>query len=98
MHISVIRNRAGFKVKSKADCKTLITELLMKGGKYYIPVNPRCEYRIEVENDGRVKLYVRTGDLTDPFNPELQVPDSRIIDTLYQRRRHINKTFFNDEY
>ena len=67
---SVITIIPGFKIRSKDDTMRFVNECMCKGSTYVIKVAEDKQIIFSKDNNGKVSVCERNGDLSNPFNPE----------------------------
>ena len=90
-----IKSNHGFKIKTKEDARTFIEKCISGEGYIVIKINPSEAYYIYSAKDGFSHITHRHGDLSNPFNPEVQIINEKNIDTIWKLRKYINEKYFN---
>lgn len=91
-----------FKIKSKKDAEVFINDAMCNNNTYTIIVNKETAYIFEKVNN-EVCVYEKKGDLSDIFNPLLEVANTAnkfykdsTVDYVWNLRKYINAKFFNE--
>ena len=103
MRTNLMKVPSGFKIRKKEDVEKFINNCMLKGGQYYIKADEETAYVIEKDTDDEVRVLVKKGDLTDVFNPLLEVactdkPDTykiTVTESIWKLRKYINAKYFN---
>ena len=92
----------GFKIRKKSDVEYFINKC-MCGGDYYIITDSGVQYIFSKRKD-EVSVCKRNGDLHDPFNPSLEIANTRrnvyertVNDYIWQNRKYINAKWFKED-
>lgn len=99
MEITVISIPDGFVIRKKADCETFLNECMVRGNSYYI-IKDGVAIIFNKDSNENVNVLKKFGDLTNPFNPELEVAnqqnpyyESTVSDIVWKYRKEINAKF-----
>lgn len=85
-----------FKIKSKQDAKTFLTEMF-KGEMCLKLSDTHCVFiRKGWKENEPFQVSQKFGNLKDIFNPELVLNEKDAISLIYQFRKYINSRLFND--
>lgn len=94
----------GFKIRKKSDAEVFINECMVKGNEYYIITDSGIQFIFDKKKDGNVSVLYRNGDLTDPFNPSLEIASTEnplyeksVVDYVWMNRKYINAKWFSDK-
>ena len=90
------RNPPEFKIRKKAHVYYFLEECLMNNGNYCVKIDYDYCLFIRKDDEGNWTVTVKSGDLRDIFNPELQLDEERAIKMLWLYRKHINEQFFGN--
>lgn len=103
MRISLMSIPCGFKIRKKIDTERFVKECMTNDNEYYIVVNEDLALFINKEKDGTVSVLEKRYDLYDPFNPLLEVANTKnpsyketVYDYIWKYRKYINAKWFND--
>lgn len=85
---AVLRYPQFFKITSYGDCLEFLDSVMGKG---YVKIEIDRQHLLIIEKDanGEYRALEKFGNLSDPFNPEVQCPDE--IKTMYKYRKYINR-------
>lgn len=104
MSITIMQIPHGFKIRKKIDVETFINKCMCKGNRYYIVTESGEQFIFEKDKDGSVSVLNRTGDLTDMFNPSLEVARTNgncylgtVDEYIWKNRKYINAKWFKEE-
>lgn len=89
-----IKSNHGFKIKTKSDAREFLEKCISGDGYIRIKISPTEEYVIYSTKTGFSYITHRFGDLSNVFNPELQIIEEENINTIYKIRKYINQRFF----
>jgi hypothetical protein len=94
----------GFKIKKKVDVETFINKCMCKGNRYYIITDSGEQITFDKDKNGNVSVLSRTGDLTDMFNPNMEIARTNkncykntVEDCIWKNRKYINAKWFTEE-
>lgn len=85
---AVLKYPQFFKITSYGDCLEFLDSIMDKGC-IKIEIDRQHLLTIEKDSNGEYRVLEKFGDLTDPFNPEVQCLDE--IKTMYKYRKYINR-------
>ena len=91
-----IKHTPEFKIRTKNDVNNFLKDCIKGSGTVTIPVDKQHCFFIR-RNDflNYVELTEKFGNLQDIFNPELVIPDEKMVDYIWKMRKYINKKWFN---
>lgn len=96
MQIAMWNARPNFKIKSHQTAQEFMDKVLIDDNRYYIKVSEeKCIYIKKRNNE--CKVSVKYGDLTDPFNPLIEIPKDVLVSFIYKERKALNNYFFKEE-
>lgn len=102
MKVSIFKLKPGFKITRKWEIKAIFFDDVLKpDNRYVVTFNdngegpPNTQIILFTDKDNNVTVYQRYGDLSDIFNPEVQVRDE--IGFIWKYRKYINDYFFSSE-
>jgi hypothetical protein len=100
--VTIIRIPQGFKIRKKSDVEVFINKCMCKGD-YYIITDTGIQYIFTKKKD-EVSVYERIGNLYDPFNPSLEIANTKnncykktVADCVWENRKYINAKWFGKE-
>ena len=93
----------GFKIRKKSDVEIFINECMQKGYRYGIVTDSGLEFIFSKDKDGNISVLMRSGDLTDMFNPSIEIARTNdncykgtVKEYIWQNRKHINAKWFTE--
>lgn len=93
----IIKSEHGFKIKSKEDAKTFLDYCLCFDGTLSVLIDKQHCFFIHRHNKSKkVWITEKLGNLQDVFNPEIQIPDEKMVDYIWKMRKYINQKWFNN--
>ena len=96
MSITFWRKIPGFKIKRKSDLRILLSDVVRPGNTYRFIVNDYKVVSLYVDKEGVQRVTLKTGEIYDPFNPEVMLYGDDADRELWAARRVINETLFTD--
>ena len=91
-----------FKIRKKADIKTFLDKCMVKGNRYDV-ITEKTQFIFSKDKEGNISVAIRDGDLTDIFNPSVEVARTNnncykntVEDYIWKLRKYINKKFFKE--
>ena len=92
--VSIWCSPPNFKIRRKSDVYYFLEKCLVNGGEYAISIRSDYCLFIRKSKDGECTATAKFNDLTDIFNPEIQLSEEETIRTLWFYRKIINEQFF----
>lgn len=93
----VIKYNHGFKIKTKEDVKNFLDNCIQGNGSITIPVDRQhCFFIRRNDSLNFIEIAEKVGNLQDVFNPELVIPDEKMVDYIWKMRKYVNKRWFNN--
>ena len=93
----------GFKIRKKTDVEVFVNDCMQKGNEYYIITDSKEQFIFRKDTNGDISVVYRNGDLTDIFNPSMEVArtnnncyEKTVADYIWQNRKYINAKWFSD--
>ena len=103
MRTTIMLVPQGFKIRKKSDIDTFINKCMQKGNRYDVIADSGLQFIFEKDNNSNISVSMRSGDLTDMFNPSLEVARTNnncykeIVESyIWKNRKYINKKWFNE--
>ena len=92
-----IKHTPEFKIRIKNDVNTFLKDCIRGDGSVTIPIDKQHCFFIQ-RNDalGLIEVSEKFGDLQNIFNPELVIPDEKMVDYIWKMRKYINNKWFNN--
>lgn len=97
MRVSMWKVLVNFKIKSHNDVKRFLNESLINDSEYHVFIDYDELITIKKDANGKIEVGIKYGDLYNPFNPVLIVPEDMIIKELFTYRKYLNYHFFREE-
>lgn len=101
MRISIMRIPQGFKIRKKSDVKVFMEKCMCEGNRYDIVTDSGLQIVFRKDKESNYCVAIRSGDLTDMFNPSLEVARTKKIyyketveEYIWQNRKYINAKWF----
>ena len=92
-----IKYNHGFKIKTKQDVKTFLNDCVKGNGSVSIAVDKQhCFFIRRNDSLNFTEIAEKIGNLQDIFNPELIIPDEKMVDYIWKMRKYVNKKWFNN--
>ena len=92
----------GFKIKKKIDIDVFIKDCMVNDNEYYLRINDELAIFI-TKKKNEVSIAEKCWDLYDPFNPLIEVANTKntsyketVQDYIWKYRKYINAKWFND--
>lgn len=102
-NVSLMTIPCGFKIRNKNDVETFINECMNRNQSYYLIIQNDFAIFLEKDKDGEVSVLEKRWDLSDPFNPLLEVANTNntaykhtVNYYIWKYRKYINAKWFND--
>lgn len=99
---SIMLGIKGFKIKSYKDVEIFIEKCIQENSIYSVPINSELAYFIDTDKDKNITIYEKIGNISDPFNPMVEISSSKnslrnvtIEEIIFKLRKFINKKYFN---
>ena len=90
-----IKSNHGFKIKTKSDAREFLEKCISGEGYICIKINSSEAYYVYSSKNGFSHITHRYGDLSNVFNPEVQIINEKNIDIIWKLRKYINEKYFN---
>ena len=94
----------GFKIKKKIDTEKFMNECMIAGCEYFLKITDDLAVFFSKHKDGSVSVLEKRWDLYNPFNPLLEVANTKnncyedtVNDYIWKYRKHINAAWFNEK-
>ena len=91
----------GFKIRKKSDVEVFMNKCMLNGNEYYIITDAIEQYIFRKYKNGDISVSWRNGDLSDIFNPSLEVARTNnncyqgtVEEYIWQNRKYINAKWF----
>ena len=101
MKTTIMRIPQGFKIRKKSDVKVFMEKCMHEGNRYDIVTDSELQIIFERDKESNYSVSIRSGDLTDMFNPSLEVARTRnncyketVEEYIWQNRKYINAKWF----
>ena len=92
-----------FKIRKKSDVETFINKCMQKGNRYDIVTDSGLQFIFSKDKDENISVLMRSGDLTDMFNPSIEIARTNnncyrgtVEEYIWQNRKHINAKWFTE--
>lgn len=102
-NLTIMSIPCGFKIKSKADVEKFINKCMVNDNEYFLKINTDFALVLRKEKDRVVSVLEKRWDLSDPFNPLLEVANTSnsaykhtVEYYIWKYRKYINAKWFND--
>jgi hypothetical protein len=93
----LIRHEHGFKIRNKDDAKKFLNYCVQGDGYSVHKINKtHCFFIYRDQETKKVWITEKLGNLQDIFNPEIQIPDEKMVDYIWKMRKYINQKWFNN--
>lgn len=103
MRTTIIMVPHGFKIRKKTDIQDFMKRCMCKGNYYDIITDSGEQFTFEKDKDGNISVTSRVGDLTDIFNPSMEVARTNnncykgtVEDYIWQNRKYINAKWLSE--
>ena len=104
MSMTIMQIPYGFKIRKKSDVETFMNKCMCNGNRYYIVTETGEQFTFEKDKNGSISVLNRIGDLTDMFNPALEVARTNnncykgtVEKYIWENRKYINAKWFKEE-
>ena len=104
MKVTLMKIPCGFKIRKKHDVEIFIKDCMINGNEYYIKINKEEAVYLDKDANGNVSVCIKSGNLSDIFNPLLEVARTNnncykktVEDYIWHYRKHINAQWFNEK-
>jgi len=94
----------GFKIRKKSDVEIFMKTCMCKGNRYDIITDSDIQFIFSKDRDDNISVLMRSGDLTDMFNPSLEVARTNnncykgtVKEYIWQNRKYINAKWFKEK-
>ena len=101
---TIMRIPYGFKIRKKSDVEIFINDCMISGGEYYIVTDLKEQFIFKKDRNENISVTYRNGDLTDIFNPSMEVArtnnncyEKTVVDYIWQNRKYINAKWFSED-
>lgn len=101
--ISIMEIPCGFKIRKKVDVECFTNKCMKNDNTYIVKINKDLAIFLEKEKDGTISVLEKRWDLYNPFNPLLEVANTKndcykysVYDYIWKYRKYINAEWFNN--